>query len=74
MGNPMLHPPRGGGEVLSQDAEAKLFHSTTNIQVAGQAEADMVKTDGEYLYVVSGSTVYILRAYPVDHSEVLSQK
>ena len=35
-------------------------YSTTNIQVAGVDEADIVKTDGEYLYVVSGLNIYIL--------------
>jgi inhibitor of cysteine peptidase len=37
-------------------------YSPTNIQVAGVDEADIVKTDGTYLYIVSGSTVYILWA------------
>ena len=38
-------------------------YSTTNIQVEGVDEADVVKTDGRYIYVVSGSAVYILYAY-----------
>ena len=37
-------------------------YSTTNVQVAGVDEADIVKTDGTYLYVVSGSNVYIVWA------------
>ncbi|MFX0210243.1 MAG: beta-propeller domain-containing protein, partial [Candidatus Hodarchaeota archaeon] len=50
---------REGGEfqALSPDAKAAPEHSTTNIQVAGVDEADIVKTDGEYLYVVSGPDV-----------------
>ncbi|MCP8316644.1 MAG: beta-propeller domain-containing protein [archaeon] len=48
-------------------------YSTTNIQVAGVDEADIVKTDGEYLYVVSGSKIYILRAYPPEQAEILSK-
>ena len=48
-------------------------YSTTNIQVAGVDEADVVKTDGEYLYLVSGSVVYILSAYPPEDAEVLSK-
>ncbi|MDI9608696.1 MAG: beta-propeller domain-containing protein, partial [Candidatus Verstraetearchaeota archaeon] len=39
-------------------------YSTTNIQVAGVDEADLVKSDGEYLYIASGDTVYIVKAYP----------
>lgn len=48
-------------------------YSTTNIQVEGVDEADIVKTDGEYIYLVSGSVVYILRAYPPDKAELLSK-
>ena len=40
--------------------------STTNIQVAGVDEADSVKTDGNYLYVLGNNSqvVYILNANP----------
>jgi uncharacterized secreted protein with C-terminal beta-propeller domain len=38
--------------------------STTNIQVSGVDEADSVKTDGSYIYVLSNNTVYILDADP----------
>jgi len=48
-------------------------HSITNIQVAGVDEADIVKTDGEYMYIVSGNRVYILKAYPADEAEVVSE-
>ncbi len=47
-------------------------YSTTNIQVEEVDEADIVKTDGEYLYVVSNQSVFILRASP-DNLEILSQ-
>jgi len=51
-----------------------LDYSTTNIQVEGVDEADIVKTDGEFLYVVSGSTVYLLRAWtPRAQAELLSK-
>jgi inhibitor of cysteine peptidase len=62
-----------GGEVMSLDAEAAPAHSTTNVQVAGVDEADIVKTDGEYLYVVSSNNVYILKAYPPKQAKVLSK-
>lgn len=48
-------------------------YSTTNIQVAGVDEADIVKTDGQYIYLVSGQNITILRAYPPEEAEVLSQ-
>ena len=49
-------------------------HSTTNIQVAGVDEADSVKTDGKYLYVVGNNSqvVYILDANPAN-AKVLSK-
>jgi len=48
-------------------------YSATNIQVEGVDEADAVKTDGRYIYLVSGSVVYILYAYPPEYAQVLSK-
>jgi inhibitor of cysteine peptidase len=48
-------------------------HSTTNIQVAGVDEADIVKTDGEYIYLVSGNKTIIVEAYPPEQAQVLSE-
>jgi len=47
-------------------------YSTTNVQVEGVDEADIVKTDGEYIYVMSDKNVTILRAYPATDAEILS--
>ena len=48
-------------------------YSTTNIQVEGVDEADIVKTDGEYLYIVIDSRLVIVRAYPPEEAMVLSE-
>lgn len=48
-------------------------YSGTNIQVAGVDEADIVKTDGEFIYVISGRSVVILKAYPPSDAKVLSK-
>jgi len=48
-------------------------YSATNIQVEGVDEADIVKTDGEYIYVVSNNSVIILKAYPAEEAEVISK-
>jgi inhibitor of cysteine peptidase len=48
-------------------------YSTTNVQVAGVDEPDIVKTDGSYLYVVANQTVYIIKAYPAVEATILSQ-
>ncbi len=48
-------------------------YSATNIQVEGVDEIDFVKTDGEYIYIVSNRTLYILKAYPPEEAGVLAQ-
>jgi len=50
-----------------------LDYSKTNIQVKGVDEADIVKTDGEYIYVISGQKVIIVKAYPAEEATVLSR-
>ncbi|MDD5191720.1 MAG: beta-propeller domain-containing protein [Candidatus Nanoarchaeia archaeon] len=48
-------------------------YSTTNIQVEGVDEADIVKNDGKYIYVVSGNKVKIIDAYPAEDMRILSE-
>lgn len=48
-------------------------YSGTNIQVAGVDEADVVKTDGEYIYLLSDNSVVIVKAYPPEDAEVVSK-
>jgi uncharacterized secreted protein with C-terminal beta-propeller domain len=47
-------------------------YSQTNIQVAGVDEADIVKNDGEYIYVVTGNKISILKAYPPQNATLMS--
>lgn len=49
-----------------------LDYSETNIQVEGVDEPDIVKTDGNYLYIIANSKLYIVKAYPPEDAEVLS--
>ena len=46
--------------------------SGTNNQVAGVDEGDIVKTDGQHLYVLAGDGVDILNAWPADSLSVVS--
>jgi len=48
-------------------------YSRTNIQVQGVDEADIVKNDGEYLYIVANDKVFIVKAYPPEDAFVLSR-
>jgi len=52
----------GGGEVVD--------YSQTNVQVAGVDEPDIVKTDGTYLYIVSGNKVIIVKAVPAENATI----
>ena len=45
-------------------------YSTTNVQVAGIDEGDIIKTDGSYIYVLSGNQLVILAAAGADTSEL----
>ena len=44
----------------------------TNVQVAGVDEADLVKTDGNFIYQVNKQNIKIIRAYPVSELQVAS--
>ena len=56
--------PTAGGEKTAD-------FSTTNVQVKGVDEADIVKSDGEFLYIVSGQKVVIVKAYPAEEMETV---
>lgn len=47
-------------------------YSTTNNQVDGVDEADLMKTDGDYIYTITQNTLYIVKAYPGNESKVVS--
>jgi uncharacterized secreted protein with C-terminal beta-propeller domain len=48
-------------------------YSTTNVQVAGVDEADFVKNDGRYIYIISGNQLVIIDAYPAEKAKILSE-
>lgn len=49
----------GDASDVSTSTSTKKEHSTTNIQVENVDEADITKTDGDYIYSLSGSDVVI---------------
>jgi inhibitor of cysteine peptidase len=59
------------GEAATTTSGGPSF-TTTNDQVQGVDELDIVKTDGTFLYVASSQAVTIIRAYPVDATSVVS--
>lgn len=81
-GGPMLFTRNGTAfKTMAQDESAQKAdsaaaapgdYSTTNVQVEGVDEADIVKTDGEYIYQVNKQSIVVARAYPAENMEVLS--
>ena len=59
--------PAGGSD------EAAADYSSTNVQVAGVDEADLVKTDGEYIYQVTSTGVVVSKAYPAKEMSVAAR-
>jgi uncharacterized secreted protein with C-terminal beta-propeller domain len=65
-----------GGMMVKSDAlaaNAGVDFSRTNVQVEGVDEADIVKTDGEYIYLADGNSFYIVKAYPASEARLLSK-
>jgi uncharacterized secreted protein with C-terminal beta-propeller domain len=62
-----------GLQASSPSVSAAPSHSETNNQVAGVDELDTVKTDGEFIYVVTNDTVVIVDAYPVTSARLVSR-
>ncbi len=48
-------------------------YSETNNQVAGIDEADFIKNDGTYIYIVADKVFQILQAFPPEEAHVLSR-
>lgn len=67
--------PTAGAPAAAQDsASAKSAdYSTTNIQVQGVDEADLVKTDGTYLYQATTEEIRIVQAVPANEMKVASR-
>jgi len=61
---------------LSKGAEGKnaagTAYSTTNIQVSGVDEADIVKTDGKFIYIASKNSFTIIEVYPPKEMKAIS--
>lgn len=47
--------------------------STTNNQVAGVDEADIIKTDGEHIYALVRNELLIIKAAPVGEAKIMSR-
>jgi inhibitor of cysteine peptidase len=57
----------------NEDFGTLVDYSKTNIQVEGVNEPDVIKTDGRYIYLIANSKIYIIKAYPAEEAELLSE-
>jgi inhibitor of cysteine peptidase len=57
----------------STEALTRGDFSATNVQVAGVDEADFLKTDGKYAYIISGNRLTIIDAYPPEEAEITAE-
>lgn len=70
-GGPVFAPGANTGG-MSNPPPAAPDHSGTNTQEAGVDEADIVKTDGEYVYLVKDDELVIIDAWPAAEAHVVS--
>jgi len=58
---------------LGSSEDSSVDFSDTNIQVEGVDEADIIKTDGKYIYAVVDKDLYIIEAYPVEDAKLIKK-
>ncbi|MBI2877191.1 MAG: beta-propeller domain-containing protein [Candidatus Tectomicrobia bacterium] len=80
--SPMVRGRQGGPIVLAETnagatrglvSGAQGDYSTTNLQVEGVDEADLVKTDGAYLYQVNRRRIVVAQAVPAAEMEIVQE-
>ncbi|MFA6269533.1 MAG: beta-propeller domain-containing protein [archaeon] len=72
---PMMNAAKGAVQetVSALDSGASATnYSTTNIQVAGVDEADIIKNDGKYIYAIAGGKLFIVDAYPAENTKIIA--
>lgn len=64
--------PMAAGEKATETSDSTQDYSTTNVQVQGVDEADIVKNDGKYAYIISGTSIIIVDAWPAQNATIVS--
>jgi uncharacterized secreted protein with C-terminal beta-propeller domain len=70
--NAMPGVAAGGSETSTSTGGASQVSGTNN-QVVGVDEADFIKNDNKYIYVVSGSSLRILQAWPAPMTKEIAK-
>ena len=72
-GEAIMPAPEAVADAAGEGGGVSGDYSKTNVQVQGVDEADIVKTDGKYIYYVSGSRVFITEAYPPGNMKIVGR-
>lgn len=67
----VISTPRMNDGAVTKTVGESTDYSETNNQVVGVDEADILKTDGEYIYTLSDNTLHIIKAYPGEEAKLL---
>ncbi len=67
-----MTPASNGVQKSGSSSESPGSYSTTNLQVEGVDESDIVKNDGEFIYQVNKDRIVILKAYPAQDMNIQS--
>jgi uncharacterized secreted protein with C-terminal beta-propeller domain len=62
-----------GNALVAAGKQKAADFSSTNVQVQGVDEADIVKNDGKYIYTISNSKIVIVDAYPAENAKIVSE-
>lgn len=60
------------GAAAPESSDGPTDYTTTNVQEEGVDEIDIVKTDGNYIYVAQDRALHIVKSWPVVDSELLA--
>ncbi len=71
LGNTMWFSKESSSEA-AMDETKKMDYSETNVQVQGVDEADIIKTDGQFVYLVNNNKIQIVKALPAESMELCS--
>ena len=60
-------------DFATSKSESASDYSSTNVQVEGIDEADILKIDGKYIYMISNNKLVIVEAYPAETMKKVSE-
>lgn len=63
---PVMNESKSADSYVGNSGAAQDY-SSTNIQEAGVDEADIIKNDGKFIYMIKGNNIKIVEAYPASN-------